>query len=150
MYATVVPSPDLLAAARTLLGDISGFTDIAWTVSLVEGAFDPTDPDTWPAASVHFDPLDSGSSHAVFFDAASGKWFMEGPEPAGGWTFSAETITDPITVTGFIVEAGTALVGAMSCQPINVTATGQVVTLPFVTLQVPEVVLLSPTPPLTL
>jgi len=142
MKSVFVPTPDFVEALRGVLLTAAGFTDDTVTVSLVEGEFDPADPDSWPTASTHFAPLESGAECELVFDAVSEQWFLSWPDPVGGWVFTAATITDSVTVSGFLCKVGTNLVGANTLSPApTVTANDQTITLPYVAVPVtPNVV----------
>jgi len=136
MFGTVVPTPVLQQGGRASLEVVPGYTDDVWTVSIVEGSFTPADPTTWPAASSKFTPKVSDDLPSLHFDAASGKYFLMAPEPAGGWLFAATGISASITAGGYIIKCGTNLVGADLITPATITADGQTVTLPYVCLEV--------------
>lgn len=150
MDSTVVFAAQMAPYFRGLYEGAADIFSPAWDVSLVEDTLDPKDSTTYPAASTHFAPLTAGGESALAFDAASGKYFMVAPEPAGGWVFTAATITDPITIRGFICECGTVKVCGMLVNPISVTANGQTITIPQVVAEVAAAFMVDGTPPIVL
>jgi len=94
MHALIVPSPIFQTAVRGVIEAVPGWTDAAWTVSLVEGSFNPLDPATYPSASTHFTPLVSDDAPQLLFDSSSSQYYLHAPDPAGGWSFASATITD--------------------------------------------------------
>jgi len=115
-----------------VIGD--SFIATAWTIKLVETSFDPKDSTTYPTPSTHFDPALGSEAPYILFDAPSGKNFLFAPEPAGGWTFTSETITDPISVNGYLVYCDGIVIGGNLIVATVISATGQTITLPYATM----------------
>jgi len=130
---------DLLVPAARAQSDILGGT-FYWgavqKVALVEGDFNPADPTTWPAPSTNFSALDSDSIWEVWYDAvaANNKFLL--PEPEGGWNFPA--VAAGPSITGFIVRDAADLTkktgAAIFATPIPITAAGQLVVLPNISV----------------
>lgn len=150
MNGTLVPTPIFEQHTRDAMEVIVGYTDDVWTVSLVEGSFDPSIPTAWPTASAHFTPLVSDDTPQLHFDAASGKYYLVAPEPASGWQFSSSTITTSISVGGYIVKCGTNLIGANTIPTVTITADSQNITLPYVSVEAPTRPWVSATSPTNL
>jgi hypothetical protein len=148
MQSVGIITPAFQTALRTALAGITDFTDDDCEVGLVEGEFDPSDPATWPTLSTHFDEAESGGVPTVAFDSVSEQWFLIWPEPTGGWTFTAETITTPVTITGFVVRQGTSKLFANLIGPITVVTTGDVIVLPYIAQAVDEPILVDGESPL--
>jgi len=147
MQGTIVPSPAMLQHLRDALVGVGDYTDSPCTVSLVEGVFDPADPTAWPAPSAHFAGLDSDAAPVLMFDGASQKWYVQWPDPAGGWVFTAGTITTSITITGYIVENTTFKLGATTISPVTITANGDTISLPEVTMEVSDTLVVPASQP---
>jgi len=138
MRSTFLPTADLLEEIRQAFVGIAGWTLDVVAVSLVEGDFDPEDPDSWPAASSHFASKNSGDGPSIILDSDSGAWMLKWPDPESGWNFPATSITDSVTITGYIVKNGTNKIGATKIAPQVITVTDEVVTIPYVSLQLSE------------
>jgi len=144
------PTVAFSSALRNRFLNVPDWTDDNCTVKLVEGDFDPEDPTTWPAGSSTFTALDSDGNPTIEYDAVSEQYLLVWPEPAGGWTFTAGSITTPITISGFTVDVAGAKIGANLIDPVTFTATGQVLALPEVCQGIPADVVDPGETPITL
>jgi len=147
MKANVYPTAAARDAARTSIVDIADWFDGACDVFMVEGNFDPTNPATFPSPSSAFAVKLSGS-WAFFFDAPSGRHMLVAEDPAGGWDFTS-TAPD-VTITGYVIrnnDAPTSLIGAnLFPTPIPISAIGQTITLPYVCVDVEDVIAAAQVP----
>lgn len=70
----------------------------------------------------------------VLYDPLTGKWVIQILEPAGGWTWIATAVTDPVqTVYGYALtdNAGTVLIGTGLLQtPVPIANIGDSVSIP--------------------
>jgi len=148
-FSALLDLTDFLAAIRAKYEEVGGWTDVSITVSLTDVTFDPADPTTYPAASSHFTPA-TGSNATMDFDASTGKYFLQWGDPDGGWVFTAATITTTIQVTGYVVKAGSNVIGANLIGPYNVSANGQTITLPYIASEVPDALLIAGPVPATI
>jgi len=151
MHGTIAYVPAVNDGIRNVIPALPDWMDTAAVVRLVEGEFDPLDKTTWPAPSAAFAGKTSGSPVAVNFDAASEKWFIVVPEPVGGWIFTAGTVTDTVTISGFIAKtAGGEEQFAALIAPIAVTETGQTITLPYLAAELPNQMIIVPDMPVAI
>jgi len=151
MRSSFVPTPAFIDAMRLRFVTIPDVTDVSANVSLVEGMFDSADPDTYPAASTHFGPLESDAAPTIEYDAVEEAWFIVWPDPAAGWDFVSATITDAVTITGYRVDStGDIILGAVHVEEVTVTADGQHVVLPSVALEIFPDVIVPAAEPLSL
>jgi len=138
MIPNAAPTNELTEQVRTALSSIPDWLDASAKVWLVETAFLPTDGTTYPAHSAAFAALTGGGNWEVEFDAVSGEWFLVQPEPVDGWDFVSTGAG--VSIVGYVVELATdtdtKICGNMFENPIAVTAVGQHITIPYVSLPI--------------
>jgi len=147
MNANVVSSNAFAAAAREVLDAITNYTSETASVKLVEGDFDVKVQATYPAASAAFVGLDADGAWTIEFDSTTGKFYLVAPDPGSGWDFVS--VAGGVTISGFTVTGldTTHMIGAQKFEtPIPVGAVGEHVTLPWVALDVTQVILDAITP----
>lgn len=121
----------------TEIGGSDWFVATNAVVTLVETAFDPKVVTSYPTDSAHFANKTSSGLATVVFDAPSGKRLIVWPDPTGGWVFTAATITVPITVNGYVVRIDGFITGGNTISPVTITANGQLVVLPSLSIELP-------------
>lgn len=134
MNSNVVIPTVALADLRSWVELWEGRFDTVAKVSLVEGTFDPKDATTWPSASAAFNPIDAADAWQDEYDAVSDQHYIVAPDPEEGWDFVS--LSGGVSITGFIVRS-TALTPHPICanvfaEPINITASGQHINLPWI------------------
>ena len=143
MNANVVSSNEFQAIVRDSFDSVGDWTDLPCTVSLVEGDFNPKVKATYPAASAAFTPLVAGATWEIQYDSTSGRFYLVAPDPDEGWDFVA--LSGGVTISGFKIhglDAAVERVGAnLFATPIAVGAAGEHITLPWVALDVTDVIL---------
>jgi len=147
MNAVGVVTSEFQALARAALATIEDYTDGQITVSLVEDAFDPKDLATYPAASAAFAGVNNAAAWQVEYDALSERWFLVAPDPVDGWDFVS--LAAGVTIVGFTIEgAADKFSGNMFEVPIPITAIGQHINLPWVAIDITDVIMdaLNPYP----
>jgi len=141
MIPNIQLRPQVQTELRTALSQVPVLVDLAAVVRVVETAFDPKDPATYPVVSTHFATKTASGVATLVFDLASGKYLLVFPDPTGGWTFVAATITDPVTVQGYVVTVDGYDIGANTIPAKTVTANGQELTLPYLCIEIPTTVI---------
>jgi len=148
MNANLVSSNLFAAQVRSALLAIADWTDAVANVALVEGTFNPKDSTTYPADSSAFTSLVSGAAWEIQFDALTSRWFLIAPDPDEGWDFVSTA--GGITITGFKVwgtdEEDNAVGANLFENPIAIAASGQHVTLPWVTFDITDMIVDALTP----
>jgi len=147
MDANVVVANQTLTAVRDALVGMVDWFDGPARVRLVSTTFNPADATTYPVTSTSFAAKDAGGLFEVQFDALSGKWFLVALDPDEGWDFTSTAAGD--SIVGFIVAAtadANEIGGNLFVNPIPVTAVGQHITLPWVTIDITQMVLQAITP----
>jgi len=147
MNANGVPSALFVEAARDGLASIVDWMDDVMSVSLVETTFVPNDSTTWPAASSAFTSKDAGAVCEIQFDALSGRFYLVAPDPDEGWDFISTD--DGISIVGFWMKLSSndnPICANLFTAPISVTAVGQHITLPWVAMDVTDIILAAITP----
>jgi len=142
MERNVVAASSFQDLARSVLVAIVDYTDSPGRVRLVSEEFDPNDSTTYPASSAIFPTLTAGDVFEVEYDAVSGRWYLVAPDPDEGWDFVSTGGGE--TILGFVVcglDDETPIGGNLFATPVAVGAAGEHINLPYVAMDVTDVIL---------
>lgn len=145
MNANGVVTNEFTALVRTALANIADYTDGPVDVKLVETAFDPKVKASYPVGSAAFDTLNSTGAWDIEYDAVTGRWYLVAPDPADGWDFVS--LSGGVSIVGFVVSgAAEYFCGNMFENPIPVGAAGEHINLPWVALDITQLIIDAITP----
>jgi len=147
MNANLVVSNELTEEAREAIRTIATWLDESAKVRLVTVVFDPKQGAGYPAGAAAFPELDAADSWQLEFDATTGRWYAVSPDPLEGWDFLSTA--GGISIVGFCVESGITgnpIGGNVFTTPIPVGGAGEHITLPWVAIDITDIVIDAITP----
>lgn len=147
MNANVVVSNEFMAEAREAVRTSVGWMDESAKVRLVTAVFDPKNGAGFPAGAAGFPVLDATDAWQLEYDATTQKFYLVAPDPAEGWDFISTA--GGFSIVGFVVVSGIAaspIGGNVFETPIPVGAAGEHINLPWVTVDVTQIVMDAMTP----